>query len=71
MSKLILHSDEVIKSGIKFKDYLHEALKEVSEDYIEVSHNETINVVDALEYIRKYRNILLCMDEICKDRKKY
>lgn len=68
---MIINSDEVIKSGIKLKDYLSEAIDEVSDDYIEVSHNDTINVLDALEYIRKYRNILLSINEICKSRNKY
>lgn len=71
MSKILTNSDEVVKSGVKLKDYLQQALGEVSDDYIEVSHDVTINIVDALDYIRKYRNILLCMNEICKQRKKY
>ncbi|MBR6518017.1 MAG: hypothetical protein IKT40_14385 [Bacilli bacterium] len=56
---------------LKLKDYLEDAIREISDDYVEISHNETINVVDTLEYIRKYRNILLCIDNICKTRKKY
>lgn len=68
---MLLHSDDVIKCGVKLKDYLADGIKEISDDYIKVSHNDTINVVDTLEYMRKYRNILLCIDEICKSRKKY
>lgn len=68
---MLIHSDDVIKAGIKLKDYLQEGLQEISDDYIKVSNDDTINVCDALEYIRKYRNILLCINEICKSRKKY
>lgn len=56
---------------LKLKDYLEDAIREISDDYVAISHNDTINVVDTLEYIRKYRNILLCIDNICKTRKKY
>ena len=56
---------------IKLKDYIENAIQEISDDYVEISHNETINVCDTLEYIRKYRNILLCIKNICKTRKKY
>lgn len=71
MSELITSSDELIKLGVKLKDYIKTAIDETSNDYVEVSHNQTINIIDALEYIRKYRNILLCIDEICKNRNKY
>lgn len=71
MSKILTNSDEVIRSKVKLKEYLQDALDEVSNDYIEVSHDVTINIIDALDYIRKYRNILLCINEICKERKKY
>lgn len=71
MSELITSSDELIKLGVKLKDYIKTAIDETSDDYVEVSHNQTINIIDALEYIRKYRNILLCIDEICKNRNKY
>lgn len=71
MSDLITSSDAVIKMNVKLKDYIKTAIDETSNDYVNVSHDNTINIVDALEYIRKYRNILLCIDEICKNRNKY
>lgn len=66
-----VNSNEVVSSNIKLKEYLEDAIDEVSEDYIIVSDNDGINNLDALEYIRKYRNILLCIKEICKARKKF
>ena len=71
MSDLITSSDAVIKMNVKLKDYIKTAIDETSNDYVNVSHDNTINIVDDLEYIRKYRNILLCIDEICKNRNKY
>lgn len=65
-----LSSDKVLLSGVKLKDYLNDAIKETSDDYINLAHSN-VDKIDALEYIRKYRNILLCMNEICKDRNKY
>ena len=72
MDKINVRSDEVLDSGIKLRDYLEEAINEASNDYINVAH--TPNVIpknEALDMIQKYRNILLCMKEICKKRKKF
>lgn len=66
-----VNSNEVVASGTKLKEYLEDAIDEVSEDYILVSNDDGINNIDTLEYIRKYRNILLCIKEICKSRKKF
>ena len=71
MDKISIRSDEVIASGVKLKDYLTQAIAEVSDDYIDVSRKTEISVDETLKYIQHYRNILLCINEICKARKKY
>lgn len=63
-------SDKVLSSDIKLKDYIQDAITETSDDFINLAHSN-LNKADALEYIRKYRNIFLCINEICKNRKKY
>lgn len=68
---IITNSNQVIADGTKLKDYLQDAINEISNDYVDIDKNNTINVIDTLEYIRKYRNILLCINEICKERNKY
>ena len=65
------NSNDIIRDGVKLKDYLKDAIDEISDDYIKVNHNDSINCIEFLEYIQKYRNILLCINEICKSRKKY
>lgn len=71
MDKISIRSDEVISSGIKLKDYLKLGINEASDDYINTTRLTDINKDDALKLIIKYRNILLCINEICKTRKKY
>lgn len=68
---LCVRSDELIASGIKLKDYLNQAIAEVSEDYIDMTHEKEISVDMALKHIQKYRNVLLCIKEICKSRNKF
>lgn len=71
MDKISIRSDEVIASNIKLKDYLKLGINEASDDYINTTRLTDINKDDALKLIIKYRNILLCINEICKTRKKY
>ena len=71
MEKLNVRSDAVIASGVKLKDYIKTGINEVSDDYIEISHMDGISKEKALEYVMKYRNMLLCINEICKSRKKF
>lgn len=66
-----VNSNKVISDNTKLKDYLEEAINELSDDYIIISNDDGINNIDTLEYVRKYRNILLCIKEICKNRKKF
>lgn len=65
------NSDVVLMKKIKLKDYIDECINETSEDYINVSHDEKHNIVDTTEYIRKYRNMFLCIKEICQNRNKF
>lgn len=70
----IERSDDVISSGVKLKDYINDAIDELSSDYINVVDNlsKADDVLsEALKYMRKCRNILLCINQICKTRKKY
>lgn len=72
MGKICVHSDEVLESGVKFKDYLDEAIDELSEEYIELAHQPDVIPKNEVMYlIQEHRNILLCMKEICKKRKKF
>lgn len=71
MDKLNVRSDDVIASGVKLKDYIKIGINELSDDYIELSHKDDISVDEALKYVMKYRNMLLCINEICKSRKKF
>ena len=65
------NSDVVLMKKIKLKDYIDECINETSDDYINVSHDEKHNIVDTTEYIRKYRNMFLCIKEICQNRNKF
>ena len=65
------NSDVVLMKKIKLKDYIDECINETSEDYINVSHDEKHNIIDTTEYIRKYRNMFLCIKEICQNRNKF
>lgn len=71
MKDIEVRSNELIKSGVKLKDYLDEAIETTSDDYIRTSNAESIPKCDALDLIQKYRNILICLKEICKNRKKF
>lgn len=71
MSELCVRSDDVIDSGVKLKDYLDSAIESVSNDYISVSNAESIPKNETMDLIQKYRNVLLCLREICKNRKKF
>lgn len=71
MKNLCVRSDELIESGIKLKDYLDSAIESVSNDYISVSNAESIPKNETMDLIQKYRNVLLCLREICKNRKKF
>lgn len=71
MSELCVRSDELIESGVKLKDYLDSAIESVSNDYISVSNAESIPKNETMDLIQKYRNVLLCLREICKNRKKF
>lgn len=66
--KDIERSDAVLDSGIKLKDYLDLAIDELTNEYINFAKSDT-----SLDYqqLRKYRNILLCIREICKARNKF
>ena len=65
------NSDVVLMKKIKLKDYIDECINETSDDYINVSHDEKHNIIDTTEYIRKYRNMFLCIKEICQNRNKF
>ena len=65
------NSDVVLMKKIKLKDYIDECINETSEDYINVSHDEKHNIIDTTAYIRKYRNMFLCIKEICQNRNKF
>lgn len=71
MKNLCVRSDELIESGVKLKDYLDSAIESVSNDYINVSNAESIPKNETMDLIQKYRNVLLCLKEICKNRKKF
>ena len=71
MSKLNVRSDDVIASGVKLKVYIQNAIEEVSDDYLDLAKKDAISKDDTLELIRKYRNALLCIKEICKTRNKF
>lgn len=72
MDKINVHSDEVLDSGVKLKDYLDEAIDVLSEEYIETAHQpDVISKNEVMNLIQEHRNILLCMKEICKKRKKF
>ena len=65
------NSDVVLMKKIKLKDYIIDCINETSDDYINVSHDEKHNIIDTTEYIRKYRNMFLCIKEICQNRNKF
>lgn len=67
----IERSDDVIAKNIKLKDYISDAIDELSSDYIELVDNDSISKDSASKYMRKCRNMLLCINEICKQRNKY
>lgn len=72
MGKISVHSDEVLESGAKLKDYLNEAINVLSEEYIESAHQpDVIPKNEVMNLIQEHRNILLCIKEICKKRKKF
>lgn len=72
MNDICVRSDEVLESGVKLKEYLDDAIASASDDYIKLTHKpDEIPKNEALELIQKYRNVLLCMKEICKNRKKF
>ena len=72
MSKICVRSDEVLDSGAKLKDYLDEAIGVLSEEYIESANQpDVIPKNEVMNLIKEHRNILLCMKEICKNRKKF
>lgn len=71
MNKFTFNSDEALKQEYKLKDYINDAIDVISDDFINLSHEDDKSKLETLEYIRKYRNILLCINEICKHRKKY
>lgn len=72
MGKICVRSDEVLDSGAKLKDYLDEAIGVLSEEYIESAHQpDVIPKNEVMNLIQEHRNILLCMKEICKKRKKF
>lgn len=72
MVKICVRSDEVLESGAKLKDYLSEAINVLSEEYIESAHQpDLISKNEVMNLIQEHRNILLCIKEICKKRKKF
>jgi len=72
MSDICVRSDEVLDSGTKLKDYLNEAINVLSEEYIKSVHQpDLISKDEVMNLIQKHRNILLCIKEICKKRKKF
>lgn len=72
MTKICVRSDEVLDSDAKLKDYLNDAINVLSEEYIESSHqSDLIPKNEVMNLIQKHRNILLCIKEICKKRKKF
>ena len=72
MSDICVRSDEVLDSGTKLKDYLNEVINVLSEEYIKSVHQpDLISKDEVMNLIQKHRNILLCIKEICKKRKKF
>ena len=70
---LCVRSDDVLDSGVKLKEYLDDAINELSDDYINVAHAESDVIPKhlVLDLVQKHRNALVCMKEICKKRKKF
>ena len=69
MEKLITDPSKLAKDDVKLKDYLNDAIFEISEDYIKAISNE--KNPEILKTIEKNRNILICIREICKQRNKF
>lgn len=70
--KIITSADEVVSNDIKLKEYITQAINEISDDYIiNANKSQYIQKDQCMELIVKYRNILLSINAICKKRKKY
>lgn len=72
MNKIETTSEKVIDSGVRLKEYLNDAINLVSDEYIETTHKpDMIPKDEVLSIIQTHRNVLLCIKEICKQRKKF
>ena len=67
-----LYPDYVLNSGVSLKDYLHDAIEEITNDFIDVAKTspEEIPKSDLLSYLGKYKSVLNNIDVICKNRKR-
>ena len=67
-----LYPDDVLNSGVLLKDYLHDAIEEITNDFIDVAKTspEEIPKADLLSYLGKYKSVLNNIDVICKNRKR-
>lgn len=54
----------------RLKEYLDLCIQDASEEYIKIlsDHNAS---EDHIKSVHKYRNMLLCIKEICKQRNKF